>query len=113
MSRKARRDEPGPGHYKVPDLFGNTGVHSPVFGSRKLATEIELKPGPGQYAPNAACSRSQARCLFGMNPRFKQSVDESPGPCEYTPRNPNATAERKSIGEKSAVLPGVINANPG
>merc|ERR1719498_2247308 len=76
---------------------------------------IPLVPGPGEYSPVDSVIRAPARCLFGMARRFARSqYDDAPGPCEYTPRNPNITRERKTIGEKLRVmLPEACAVTPG
>lgn len=41
------------------------------------------------------------RFLLGSAARNK---DDTPGPCQYTPINPNVISERRSIGEKTGVM---------
>ena len=33
-----------------------------------------------------------------------RNKDDTPGPCQYTPNNPNVISERRSIGEKTGVM---------
>lgn len=44
-------------------------------------------------------------CFFRFLPgSAARNKDDTPGPCQYTPINPNVISERRSIGEKTGVM---------
>ncbi|CAE7472273.1 unnamed protein product [Symbiodinium natans] len=111
-----RRDQPGPGHYEIPHFLSqSTRGASLKIGSR-VGNQSELFPGPTDYvAPPLCPTEKRSRHIrFGTAKRFGRTGEDTPGPCQYTPHNPTATSERRSIGEKTYMkLPGVGDATPG
>uniref|UniRef100_A0A7S2HPS5 Uncharacterized protein n=1 Tax=Alexandrium andersonii TaxID=327968 RepID=A0A7S2HPS5_9DINO len=109
-----RSHVPGPGSYEVNSTFGQAS-HSATLrsgGGRgvELSPLQETNPGPCDYIPTGVGDKASARCKFGRSNRFEREVvKDTPGPAEYTPRDPAATSERITIGERNTKLPSVSN----
>mmetsp|Transcript_20538 Transcript_20538/g.58165 ORF Transcript_20538/g.58165 Transcript_20538/m.58165 type:complete len:215 (+) Transcript_20538:53-697(+) len=100
-----RRDIPGPGQYDVPGAIGSRKARGGVVmrgggGRSGVIQDLDPQPGPGDYAPQGICDKSHGSYVFGSANRFGQKSDASPGPCEYTPRNPSHGAEKRTILER-------------
>ncbi|CAK8991086.1 unnamed protein product [Durusdinium trenchii] len=110
------RDLPGPGQYEIPHFLSqSTRAVSLKIGSRS-GNQMESSPGPADYVapPASPVQRKTKHVRFGRARRFSRNMDDTPGPCQYTPHNPLAISERRSIGEKTSVkLPGVSDVTPG
>lgn len=110
------RDLQGPGQYEIPHFLSqSTRAVSLKIGNR-IANQMENSPGPADYVvqPGSPADKRGKRVRFGKAQRFRRNKDDTPGPCQYTPINPNVISERRSIGEKTGVkLPGVSDVTPG
>lgn len=124
-----RLDGPGPGSYDVVADFGRRSKSVTLKSGRTESAEQEPLPGPGDYMPRHITEKSPASCKFGHADRFgrpsKQQYwrdhykprdpEYTPGPTDYTPRDPKVTSQRKSIGERfrGHGLDGHNNGTPG
>mmetsp|Transcript_39796 Transcript_39796/g.71575 ORF Transcript_39796/g.71575 Transcript_39796/m.71575 type:complete len:220 (-) Transcript_39796:140-799(-) len=114
-----RHDGPGPGAYEVPSTIGGFGTKGVSLrnGARTSAQITQPSPGPADYVPSAKCpaDKVSARCRFSKSSRFNNGfMKDSPGPCQYTPRDPYAGTERITIAERTGFkLPNVMSVTPG
>eukprot|EP00438_Fugacium_kawagutii_P000034 Skav208220 [mRNA] locus=scaffold3686:59111:66549:- [translate_table: standard] len=114
--------------------LGSMRFHISCLKARALAQHrrtlsdavMENSPGPADYStllPGSPTQKQQKRIRFGKAQRFGRNKDDTPGPCQYSPIDPNVISERRSIGEKTGVtlglkgdtrkLPGVSDVTPG
>ncbi|CAE8604877.1 unnamed protein product, partial [Polarella glacialis] len=70
---------------------------------------------PTDYVPEAGVDgKTAARCRFGKTSRFGANMTDGPGPCQYSPRDPNSTSERITISTRTSwKLPTVSTVTPG
>mmetsp|Transcript_95820 Transcript_95820/g.132967 ORF Transcript_95820/g.132967 Transcript_95820/m.132967 type:complete len:210 (+) Transcript_95820:51-680(+) len=111
-----RRDLPGPGHYEIPHFLSQSSRAVSLKIGNRVGNQTEASPGPADYVafPGSPAEKKAKHVRFGRAQRFGRNKDDTPGPCQYTPSNPTAISERRSIGEKTAVkLPGVSDVTPG
>jgi len=109
-----RLDGPGPGSYDVVVDFGRRSKSVSLKNGRTESADQEPLPGPGDYMPKHSMDKSPACCKFGYADRFgrpskphywtayykPRDPEHTPGPTDYTPRDPKITSQRKSIGER-------------
>ncbi|CAE7556481.1 unnamed protein product [Symbiodinium pilosum] len=111
-----RRDQPGPGHYEIPHFLSQSTRGASLKIGNRVGNQSELFPGPTDYVSPSGCptEKKSKHIRFGTAKRFGRTGEDTPGPCQYTPHNPTATSERRSIGERTHMkLPGVADATPG
>mmetsp|Transcript_23422 Transcript_23422/g.44093 ORF Transcript_23422/g.44093 Transcript_23422/m.44093 type:complete len:208 (-) Transcript_23422:90-713(-) len=110
-----RRDQPGPGQYEIPHFLSQSTKGVSLKIGNRVGNQAEPFPGPADYVASPGCpvEKKSKHIRFGTAKRFGRTGEDTPGPCQYTPHNPTATSERRSIGEKTPMkLPGVA-ATPG
>ncbi|CAJ1435097.1 unnamed protein product [Effrenium voratum] len=110
------RDLPGPGQYEIPHFLSTSSKAVSLKIGNRIKDQLESFPGPADYVPppGSPVQKQSQRVRFGRAERFRRTGADTPGPCIYTPQNPTATTERRTIGEKTPLkLPGMSEVTPG
>lgn len=94
-----RSQNPGPGHYNVPNNFGRGAQKACSLHGKILASAIEETPGPGNYGMSNLTLKANAKWGFGSSTRKGLGKsDGGPGPGEYTPRDPTVVSTKSVMG---------------
>mmetsp|Transcript_749 Transcript_749/g.1578 ORF Transcript_749/g.1578 Transcript_749/m.1578 type:complete len:218 (+) Transcript_749:49-702(+) len=108
-----RLNVPGPGHYHVSQDFGKDQRKACSIHGKAAELASEPIPGPSDY-PSESPRKVPPRVRFGTASRFHgHGADSSPGPAEYSPRDPRYTAQSQSIGERHSYWQSQSTPGPG
>ena len=86
---------------------------SPAWSIKGKTSQSKLEdtPGAGTYSPNEVYRDSSPNWKIGKAPRFKYSVNDSPGPCAYSNTSRPASAGPKFSKAKSSTA--LLSETPG